>query len=714
MKALLKKTMGLLMATLVAFGVMVGTTQAFADGSAETVKQDALEKNNKTATKLDGKLTTNISLSFPGKEDVLAQDIVFVLDKSGASDQEGISAQAKGFLEDIKKQASMNGLNIKIGVVSFSGIASAKQELADIVTNYDTITGKLGKSWGRGTNLHAGLLCAKEMLDNDKSVSAKNKHIILITDGATYLYCKDQGEGEKKAYQIPYTRSFGDPKAQTDPTTQAPYTNGTDMQGGIWEYQSREYNLKNDWKKFNGTDVNFIFSYAMGTAWPRDTNKQENKDKPKPSIKYLGEYLDYYRQQEQDANANWAQYEYKYFGGTRKTNPININAPANIDIAFMKADDVFQEMVKAGYQMNVYYKNKADFDGSLFLKYLARNSNKGELNTDFQQLKKEVLEKVAKGSTVVDYIGNDFDFVNDVKELSLKVANNTLNAEKITDITLGKDDAHFGSGKNADNTYRYELIYKKADANDGNKEKLILKINETVYPKTAVTLNYKEKLVNVPTEAGTHKLNTNESATLKPVDANGKQGDDVAFPVPQVEYVVKAMNSTVTFKDGDKTHATVKVETGKAIDTDSLTNESMPKNPTKAGYTFKEWNTKEDGKGTAFDGKTTVNGDMTVYAVYTKDPVPNPDPTPNPPAPNPDPTPNPPTPTPDPVPNPPTPELKPDPQTPAPQPQPEKHIGMIPKTGESASFAGLLAALGFSIAGLAILRKKKMTEENNK
>lgn len=176
--------------------------------------------------------------------------------------------------------------------------------------------------------------------------------------------------------------------------------------------------------------------------------------------------------------------------------------------------------------------------------------------------------------------------------------------------------------------------------------------------------------------------------------------------------VKQPAQSTVTFKDGDKTHATVKVETGKAIDTDALTNESMPADPMKAGYTFKEWNTKEDGKGTAFTGASVVNGDMTVYAIYTKDSVPTPDPTPNPPAPNPDPTPNPPTPTPDPVPNPPTPELKPNPQTPAPQLQPEKHIGMIPKTGESASFAGLLAAIGFSIAGLAILRKKKMMEEN--
>ena len=165
-----------------------------------------------------------------------------------------------------------------------------------------------------------------------------------------------------------------------------------------------------------------------------------------------------------------------------------------------------------------------------------------------------------------------------------------------------------------------------------------------------------------------------------------------------VTYVAqwKQIQRTVTFKDGDKTHAKVKVETGKAINTDALTNESMPKDPTKDGYTFKEWNTKETGKGETFTGESVVNGDMTVYAIYTKDSASTPAPTPTPkPAPTPTPKPAP-TPTP----------------TPTPKPQSEKRIGMIPKTGESASFAGLLAAIGFSIAGLAILLKKKMMEEN--
>ena len=75
----------------------------------------------------------------------------------------------------------------------------------------------------------------------------------------------------------------------------------------------------------------------------------------------------------------------------------------------------------------------------------------------------------------------------------------------------------------------------------------------------------------------------------------------------------------VTFKDGEKTIATVEVEAGKNIVNDSLENQSMPANPTKVGYTFKEWNTKADGTGAKFLSTTHVIDDITVYAVYTKD-----------------------------------------------------------------------------------------------
>ncbi|NSX31270.1 MULTISPECIES: InlB B-repeat-containing protein [Gardnerella] len=185
----------------------------------------------------------------------------------------------------------------------------------------------------------------------------------------------------------------------------------------------------------------------------------------------------------------------------------------------------------------------------------------------------------------------------------------------------------------------------------------------------------------------------------------------------------KQIRSTVTFKDGDKTQ-TVKVETGKAIDMDALKDQSMPKNPTKDGYTFKEWNTKADGKGTAFTGKTIVNSDTTVYAIFTKNLKPAPTPDPILPAPF---EPESGMENPLSVPESQTPETKQElshapksehehntaheyVKSPVVEHKTEKHVPDMPKTGESASVVALISALGFAIAGFAVVRLRRVFE----
>ena len=191
-------------------------------------------------------------------------------------------------------------------------------------------------------------------------------------------------------------------------------------------------------------------------------------------------------------------------------------------------DDTFQSMVNAGYDMNVYYKNKADFNGKVFLQYLTRNSNNGELNTDFAKLKAKLIDKIAAGSTVEDLIGNDFDFVNDASKISLNVAGEDLAPEKI-------DETTYGFGKRADGTYRFTLKYEARE-----NEKLTFTLNEAAVTAKPVVLTYSEVLVNKPTDAGTHTLKVNESATLYPVDGNGDEGTASDFPVPTVTYTVAA------------------------------------------------------------------------------------------------------------------------------------------------------------------------------
>lgn len=471
------------------------TTALAADLAGEVDPSTALEQNQKMATELDKNLETKVTLSFPGKREAEPSDVVFVLDKSGASAQMDIYKQAKEFLSQISQKAKDDGLDIKVGVVLFNKVGNIQQPLTDVVTGYDGILSAMNSEVRHGTNMHAGLLAAKSILDADTAVKAENKHVILISDGATYLYCKD-GDFTK-----PYTRSFGSVEG------------GRNMMGGIWEWQSREYHLNNAWKKFSDGS-NFIFSQAM------------------KSPEKLGEYLAYYRDQyENNSEKNWAQYDYEYTdaaanNGTTNPIPVDVNAPCNIDVAFWSTDDTFQSMVNAGYDMNVYYKNAADFDGQVFLQYLTRNSNNGKLDTDFAEIKAKLVDKIAAGSTVEDFIGADFDFINDPAKISL-----TANGEKLSPVKI--DDGSYGFGKREDGSYRFTLNYV-----NGDQEMLKLTLNEAASPSKPVVLEYSERLVNVPTEPGVHTLNVNESAVLHPIDGNGVSGDDYEFPVPTVEYTV--------------------------------------------------------------------------------------------------------------------------------------------------------------------------------
>lgn len=459
-----------------------------------TDQSTALTQNVKAATALDENLETKVTLSFPGQREAEPADVVFVLDKSGASAQTDIFKQAKAFLEEINQKAKADGLNIKVGVVLFNKVGNIQQPLTDVVTGYDDILTAMNSSVRHGTNMHAGLLAAKSILDADTAVKAENKHVILISDGATYLYCKG-GDFTK-----PYTRSFGSVEG------------GRNMMGGIWEWESREYHTNNAWKKFSDGS-NFIFSQA------------------KESSEKLGQYLDYYRDQYENSEKNWAQYDYEYTddaanNGTTNPIPVDVTAPCNIDVAFWSTDDTFQSMVNAGYDMNVYYKNEADFDGSYFLKYLVRNSNNGELNTDFDKLKAKLVDKIAAGSTVEDTIGANFDFINDPAKISLTANDEKLSPEKI-------DATTYGFGKKSDGTYRFTLKFQA-----GENEKLILTLNEAATPSRPVVLEYSELLVNKPTEPGTHTLKVNESAVLHPIDGNGMAGEAYEFPVPTVDYTV--------------------------------------------------------------------------------------------------------------------------------------------------------------------------------
>lgn len=105
MKKLVGKYAAKLTVLLTALSLF-GSTLAYAEDSAGASSDaEYLEKMSKTtvATQLDKNDEVQIELKFPGKEDVMASDVVFVIDKSSS----GVSVEKSiEFLNNVRDQVT--------------------------------------------------------------------------------------------------------------------------------------------------------------------------------------------------------------------------------------------------------------------------------------------------------------------------------------------------------------------------------------------------------------------------------------------------------------------------------------------------------------------------------------------------------------------------------------------------------------------------------
>lgn len=111
--------------------------------------------------------------------------------------------KALELLADLKKEVRERGVMVKVGVVIFNREANVAFPLTELTEgNYATIAAAIRKTISSGSNTHAGLLAGKKMLDGDTAVEPHRKHLIFVSDGVTYQFCKEDD------HTTPYTRSF--------------------------------------------------------------------------------------------------------------------------------------------------------------------------------------------------------------------------------------------------------------------------------------------------------------------------------------------------------------------------------------------------------------------------------------------------------------------------------------------------------------------------
>lgn len=486
-------------------------------GTIPSVTQKWNVSKSKTATNLDSNFQSKITLSLPSAQEALSTDVVFVLDKSTSAD---VEEQILNMLTALKTEAEKKDAKVNVGVVIFNKEANRVCELTDLKKDYDKIKGAIRRAISSGTNLHAGLLAGKAMLDEDKTTAASRKYLITVSDGITYIF-------------------------DEDPTVVA------------WTFEA---DVAVNWA---GTD-NWNSKY--GTNDPPSSWKDW--------LTSIGELV----------KKDNGEYNYPYKGKIAKATPLEeaANHANSIDTALYKSNETYQLAKAAGYHCYATVatpKAGEQFKwGPSFMEYLADGEN-----VDFTAIEKEILYLLDAGSKVTDKIGKtdeyNFDMVN-LKDMILKVGQKEYTAQATKDenvFTFGEANAEgvfpYVVTYHPEDADTEEYFDWEINVPVSNLERVQLTYTvQLMNPKTEPGTYGEYDSDGSQNKDG---LYTNNEAILYPVDSNETVGTAEAFNKPTVSYTVKkpyvpptppiyttsaSVQKVWNLDDGGKAAASVEIE----------------------------------------------------------------------------------------------------------------------------------------------------------
>lgn len=535
---------------------------------------------SKKATDLDSSKRSTVTLSLPSAEETLSSDIVFVLDQSSCAT--AVAKMMPGLFESLDKEIAETGADINVGVVVFRGNAQVAYDLAKYKAENQTAisTAVVATAAGmtlKGTNMPSGLLAAQQMLDAS-STDTSRQYMILVSDGATYVYTHDG-----------------------DPTSHYGRTSGYwAMDGSLYEWAAKYdpdlYGSNSD-------------QYALPSSFTNngDVSDWEN------FLNDIGTKRDAFTKYDQEytrvgsGTANLAKPDPVCTAETIKDFIINGEE------SMYQAAAVYKQLVAAG--VNCYSIRTSDAYGAFtsFSKYLGE-IGEGE-GTDFSQITNDILYAVGVGSTVEDKMGSEFDLV--AGTFKLTVGDTELPVKQDGDTYYFGDTEDSAATEASETNWRFKVVY------DAAKDSFVWTINEAVSNFAAVQLSYTIKLVNPKTAAGTYEEPTNEYAVLTPKDSAGNDGETLEFEVPIVSYTVK--NSGGGGGGGSTSYILTYESNGgtsyKSESYSSGTTVQLNKVPSREGYTFTGWYADK-----ALTNKITsikMTSSKTVYAGWDATGVPD-------------------------------------------------------------------------------------------
>lgn len=188
-----KKLCSFVLSALMALTLGSYSLSAAESGNSTSQKWDV--SKSKSAERIDED-RWEVTLSLPSKEYVPATDVVFVLDRSSSSVMTDVKAKANELLAELAAKTGEGKGKINVAVVNFDYEAHVTLGLTELTeTSLDTIQKAVNETTKSGTNLEAGILAGTKILDDDTSVPAENKYLVLVSDGITHAWNEDHTAG---------------------------------------------------------------------------------------------------------------------------------------------------------------------------------------------------------------------------------------------------------------------------------------------------------------------------------------------------------------------------------------------------------------------------------------------------------------------------------------------------------------------------------------
>ena len=502
----------------------------------ETKEADPIDwdvSKSKIATKLDTNTwTSNVTLSLPSAEEALGSDIVFVLDKSSCKKE--TAASAAQMLTALQSQVQSNGSKIQVGVVVFGGDArvsypleafpateAALEELSTALsTRPDGLMG--------GSNMHAGLLAAQEML-RCSTTDANRKYVILVSDGLTRLFTGSDGKTKDIYYQYTYQDMTGDKQVGTE-------------EGQISPKDCVYFGMIDEWTSVRTKETNTVLRPIPYGSWDTYFSKVKDwvrTDGDAYALNYETYGNDPTEKVKNKVTGEITDTDFKYIGHNDYENHA-----MSVDRAVYEAYDSFTGMVDSGYRCYAVLPDSGTPFGTAFMDALNEYAHNSVI--DFAGIGAEILYAVGAGSTVEDKIGDAFDFVPG--SLKLTVGGTELESKAEGNVTYFGDRAENLNEEN----FRFKVQYAP------DTETFVWTINENVSNFAPVQLTYTVKLTNPETAPGTYgvedlngektlseaeaekALFTNAYAVLNAKNSAGAPVKAQEFPKPSVSYTVKS------------------------------------------------------------------------------------------------------------------------------------------------------------------------------